>query len=61
MYTPRDSLLLQKSIIRNAEGYTQCTYTGASDSPKPMQYYFHRDHLGNVCVVWKYIPMQIIL
>ena len=55
MYTPsrqRDGMLLQKSIIRNTEGYTQYTYTGANDSPKPMQYYFHKDHLGNVCAVW---------
>ena len=63
MYTPsrqRDSLLLQKSIIRNTEGYTQYTYTGASDSPKPMQYYFHKDHLGNVCAVWNATTDEVV-
>ena len=63
MYTPsrqRDSLLLQKSIIHNAEGYTQYTYTGASDSPKPMQYYFHKDHLGNVCAVWNAMTSEVV-
>ena len=63
MYTPSrqwDSLLLQKSIIRHAEGYTQYTYTGASDSPKPMQYYFHKDHLGNVCAVWDATTGEVV-
>ena len=60
MYKQRDSLLLQKSIIHNAEGYTQYTYTGASDSPKPMQYYFHKDHLGNVCAVWNATTDEVV-
>lgn len=63
MYTPsrqRDSLLLQKSIIRNTEGYTQYTYTSANDSPKPMQYYFHKDHLGNVCAVWNATTDEVV-
>ena len=63
MYTPSrqwESLLLQKSIIRHAEGYTQYTYTGANDSPKPMQYYFHKDHLGNVCAVWNATTDEVV-
>ena len=63
MYTPsrqRDSLLLQKSTIRNAEGYTQYTYTGASDSMGAMQYYFHKDHLGNVCAVWNATTDEVV-
>lgn len=63
MYTPsrqRDSLLLQKSIIRNTEGYTQYTYTGANDNPTPMQYYFHKDHLGNVCAVWNAMTGEVV-
>ena len=63
MYTPsrqRDSLLLQKSIIRNAEGYTQYTYAGANDSMEAMQYYFYRDHLGNVCAVWNATTDEVV-
>ena len=63
MYTPsrqRDSQLLQKSIIRHAEGYTQYTYTGANDSPKPMQYYFYKDHFGNVCAVWNATTDEVV-
>ena len=60
MYKQRDSLFLQKGTIRNTEGYTQYTYTGAGDSPKPMQYYFHKDHLGNVCAVWNAMTSEVV-
>ena len=60
MYKQRDSLFLQKGIIRNTEGYTQYTYKGANDSPKPMQYYFHKDHLGNVCAVWNATTDEVV-
>ena len=63
MYTSSrqwDGMLLQKSIIRNAEGYTQYTYTGANDIPKQMQCYFHKDHLGNVCAVWNTTTDEVV-
>ncbi len=61
--TPNSDFALVNRIVHNAEGYVQYTYSRSSAIPKPQmpprlpiviqtQYYYHRDHLGNNCVVW---------
>ncbi len=61
--TPNNDFALISHIVHNAEGYVKYAYIRSSVIPKSQmpprlpiviqtQYYYHRDHLGNNCVVW---------
>lgn len=61
--TPNNDFALASRIVHNAEGYVKYAYIRSSVIPKSQmpprlpiviqsQYYYHRDHLGNNCVVW---------
>ena len=43
-----DSLQLRSLMVYNGEGYWAYDYGKKAAT----QYYFHKDHLGNVCAVW---------
>lgn len=71
----RNRLTLAGYMVHNSEGYIEYTYHRSAGTaemvpseqipPRPSvvvqaQYYYHRDHLGNNCVVWDATNNRIV-